>query len=77
MTDEFKQAVENSEGIVQAGKSLADAAIADTAKQSGRTPEEQLERMADHFAYMAVEMDERQKQLDDYELSGPTVPVKP
>lgn len=81
MTDRLQQrtqdALENTRPLMDAGRSLANAAIAGAARESGRTPEEQLDRMADHFAYIAAEDDPDQKQLDDYELTGETVPVRP
>lgn len=74
--EDLEQAYENTEPLMEAGKSLADASISMAAKESGRTAEEQLERMGDHFTYLAMQQDPDQKQLDDYELSGETVPVK-
>lgn len=74
--DVLREAYENTKPVMDAAESLANAAVAGAAKQSGRTADEQLARMADRFAYMAMEQDEQQKQLDDYKLSGPTVPVK-
>lgn len=66
----FEQAAENSERLVRAGQRVANAAVAAVASDTGRTPEEQWQRMGDRFAYESAEMDPHQKQLDDYELDG-------
>lgn len=73
--EELEQAFENTEPLIELGSSLADAAIAHAARESGRTPEKQLERMGDRVAYMGAEIDPEQRQLDDYELTGETVEV--
>lgn len=75
--ERMKEAVANTEVIVDAAEAFVDAAIAETARESGRTPEEQERRMGDHFAYQAAEMNPDQMQLDDYEISGETVEVRP
>lgn len=75
--EELEEAMENTEPLIELGRGLVDAAISKAATESGRTPEEQEERMGDHFAYMAAEQNPHQKQLDDYELSGDAVEVKP
>lgn len=75
--EEMEQAIENTKPLMNLATSMVDAAIADAARESGRTPERQLERMGDHFAYQAAEMDPDQKQLDDYEIRGETVEVVP
>jgi len=78
MTGEYcdlDHAIENSEPIVEAGKQLAESAVTMAARDTGRTTEEQWERMGDRFAYEAAEQDQSQKQLDDYELTGKTVEV--
>jgi len=66
----IERAAENSEPLVEAGKQLANSAVAAVASDTGRTPDEQWERMGDRFAYESAEMDPHQKQLDDYEISG-------
>jgi len=68
--DVIEQAVENSEPLVETGKQLANSAVAAVASGTGRTPDEQWERIGDRFAYESAEMDPDQKQLDDYEISG-------
>ena len=73
--EELEDAFENTKPIMEMGSSLADAAITHVARKNGRTPEKQLERMGDHYAYLAVEQDLDQKQLDDYELTGNSVEV--
>jgi hypothetical protein len=62
----MQEAAENSEPIAQAGRDLANAAIAAVAAENGRTPEEQQKRMGDGFAYQSVDDDPHQRQLDDY-----------
>lgn len=74
--EEFEEALETLEPISRAGRQLANSAVAAAAADAGRTPEEQWERMGDHFAYMAVDQDPKQRQLDDYELDGETVVVE-
>lgn len=63
--------------IQEIGSALVDAGVAAAASDAGRTAEEQWDRMGDRFAYMAVEQDPRQKQLDDYEVTGDFVEVRP
>lgn len=67
--------VDQAERIVTIGQSLVDAAVAAAGRESGRTVEEQWDRMGDRFAYMAAEQDPHQKQLDEYAISGPVVEV--
>lgn len=57
--DKFKDAMENSEIILSAGKGLA---VIKAAREAGRTVEEEQARMGDRFAYSAVEKDESQQQ---------------
>jgi len=64
--EQFQEALENSQPIMELGESLADAAIAEAAAEAGRTPEQQRERMGDRFEYEAVEQNPCQRQLDDY-----------
>ena len=66
----IERAAENSEPLVEAGKQLANSAVAAVASDTGRTMDEQWERMGDRFAYESAETDPHQKQLDDYEISG-------
>jgi len=58
------------EGQAKAFGDLADrmvnGIIRDMAKQTGRTPEEQEERLGDRFAFTAVEQDPHQQQIVDY-----------
>lgn len=74
--DRMKQAMENTEPIMELGSALAEAGIRKAARESGRTREEQIERMGDRFAYGATEQNPNQKQLDDYAIAGETVTVK-
>ena len=53
----------------QLGEDLARIAIAECAAAAGRTFEEQQERTGDKFAYLAVEQDPNQRQLDEYRES--------
>lgn len=73
--ERMEEAMENTKPLVDFASNLVDSAVADVASESGRTPEEQWERMGDHYAYQAVEMDPNQKQLDDYEIRGDRVEV--
>jgi len=73
--DAFQRAVTNTEPLSEIGNALVEWSVKQTAADCGRTPEEQWKRMGDRFAYEDAEMDDRQKQLDDYELSAPTVEV--
>ena len=73
--ERMEEAVENTKALSEAATSLVDAAVAETARESGRTVEEQWERMGDHFEYQAVEQDPEQRQLDDYEITGDRVEV--
>ena len=67
-TDEVLEgATENTEPITQAGRDLANAAIAAVAADNGRTVKEQIDRMGDRFAYEDATDDPHQRQLDDYE----------
>lgn len=63
---EMHRAAENTQPIIETGKSLADAAVAHAASEAGRSVEQQIARMGDRFAYQAVEMDPDQHQLDDF-----------
>ncbi len=71
--DKFDEALANSEVLLAAGRGLVDYAILKQARETGRSPEAQKERLGDRFAYAAAEQDETQRQLDDYEVSGETV----
>lgn len=62
----LEQAMENSEPLIQLGRQLADNAIAHAARESGRTPDEQLKQMGGHYAYLAAEQNPTQRQLDEY-----------
>jgi hypothetical protein len=75
-SQKLEDSMENTEPVVELGQTLVDAATRKTARENGRTVEEQRERMGDHFAYMGAEQNPNQKQLDDYELRGEKVPVK-
>lgn len=76
MTDELDELAERSAPIEDLADRLVDGAIRTTAAESGRTPEEQLECMGDHFAFQAAAADPHQKQLVDYEITGHTVEVR-
>lgn len=62
----MEEAIENTEPIIEAGKALANAAIAEVARAAGRTIEEQEERMGDRFAFTAMEQDRHQTQIVDF-----------
>lgn len=47
-------------------ETIVDAAVDSAGRDAGRTPQEQWERMGDHYEYQAVEQDPTQHQLDDY-----------
>lgn len=64
--DELEQAMENTEPIIELGKNLADAAVSDVARRKGRTPDEQLRRMGDRFAYIGAEQNPNQSQLHEW-----------
>ena len=66
----IERAAENSEPLVEAGKQLANSAVAAVASDTGRTPDEQWERMGDRLPTRAPRWTPHQKQLDDYEISG-------
>lgn len=74
--EEMEQAIENTKPLMEAASGLVDSVMAETAHESGRTVEEQWERMGDGYAYQAAEMDPHQKQLDDYWVTGDTVEVE-
>lgn len=67
---EMERAMENTEPLDDLASGLVDAAVSSTARESGRTVEEQWERMGDGYAYQAMEQHPRQKQLDDYGIEG-------
>jgi hypothetical protein len=75
--EQLEQAAENTEPISELANSLVDLGVAREARKTGRTIEEQWDRMGDGFAYQATEMDPHQKQLDDYWIEGETVDVEP
>lgn len=64
--DKLNEAVQNSQGIIEAGERLANGAFAHVAAENGRTVENQIERMGDRFEYERVDDDRNQRQLDDY-----------
>lgn len=70
---ELVELADRSAPIETLADRLVDGAIRAAAADTGRTPEEQLDRMGDHFAFQATEQDPHQKQLADYELSGEVV----
>jgi hypothetical protein len=72
----LEEAAENTKPISELADGLVNAAVASTASDTGRTVEEQWERMGDKYAFEAVEQDPYQKQLVDYAISGDTVEVR-
>lgn len=71
--DLMDEAAENTEPLSTLADSLVDRAVAHVARNTGRTVEEQWDRMGDGFSYQAMEMNPHQKQLDDYCIDGDTV----
>lgn len=74
--ERMEKVAEQADAISDLASGLVEAGVRKTAREAGRTPEEQWDRMGDHFEYQAVEMDPNQVQLDDYEVSGETVEVR-
>lgn len=74
--EQMEQALENTKPLMDAGKALAEGAVAAAARDVGRTPDEQWDRMGDRFAYESAEQNPEQRQLDDYRVAGETVQVK-
>lgn len=64
-----------ADGISNLASRLVEAGVRDAASESGRTLEEQWERMGDRFDYQAIEQDLHQIQLDDYGITRKSVKV--